>query len=286
MLGRRPLIFSLLLSLLGAGIAQAGQGIGVPVQAPPEGFDGGLLAGASADGKLFLLDSIGRGVFVVDGSGKARLDSRLPAPSVGTTTRILRAQLAGGRWFLQVGAAFESVEGDRVEAIPSPRFLPVGLGAREGSLVLQVEPTPIGQWPKEDRPQAGSNVPWLVQWDGTDWKELVSQTMPDDATGRMRRLQGGSVHVASDAKGRIYTAHEYRYRLAQYSSDGRLQEEVLVGKSEIRYLEGQAAASAVRSAQNQVAKQKMIGTPTVDADTGIPVMHGLTVGSDGISMRS
>jgi hypothetical protein len=159
------------------------------------------------------------------------------------------------------------------------RSLPIDVG------FLRDDPVVNANGVRLDRPPPGGateDPPLVLRFDGRKWEPLVREPMPGGLRGpEPRAHESRSVHLLGDAKGTLWLANEYLYRIRRYSPSGRLLLELTLGpqKLEARKDAGKAQESFAMETRDRARTSG--GTATVRASTSRRTILALTEGRDG-----
>jgi hypothetical protein len=199
---------------------------------------------ADAAGHVFLLRSDTLEVYPVTRKGTLGAPSKLEGLASGEEHPFIRdAALApgGGDWLL-----LDAREGPRLfrggkeQTFPELGWLPTAVALPAGQPLVAVLPAPLREISL--RKEASGKVvfdspelpPMLMTLSGSEWKAVAREDYDFGsatwavARGRMHLMR--DVRLAADAKGAVWTAEEYGYRLRKFSPAGKLQSELTVGR--------------------------------------------------------
>jgi hypothetical protein len=252
-----------------------------------------LFVQADAAGRVMLLRSDTLEVYPLTPKGTLGTPSKLERLPGDEAPFIREAALSpdGGAWLLlDVAAGPRLFHAGKEVLAPELGWRPAAVALPRGQPMVAVFPVHAHEVKLAVRADgkvvvdAKEPPPLLVGLAGSEWQVVVREEYEfgsrhwHEADARMRLERG--VRLAGDAKGGVWLADEYGYRLRSYSPAGQLRAELTVGSGKVAVVERSSADIERRLGEVAESTGRKVDPVSVRF-TAARAVDGLAAGRDG-----
>jgi hypothetical protein len=233
---------------------------------------------ADAKGRVFVLRGDNLSIYPLTPNGELGEPKRLEGPGSFRKPFVRAVMSPTGEWLLYSTFAepLLLIRNGKIERLPPVGWYTDAVGMLRGNPVANILPLWTGSPPqdKSDPPAL------LLQYSADRWSRLVSEEVPtkDNQDPLLTALLHRSAVLAEGAKGRLWVANRYVYRVRRFSPAGKQLLEIRVGEREAKQAENPKIEMRF---QREAEKNPMAKNSSAVAITAPEVVHTLAEGRDG-----